>query len=49
MGAMGAVISKTKIIGDNQKISAPGGNLLNPYLNPTCTHLEKTGAEPGGW
>jgi hypothetical protein len=43
-GAMGAVISKTKIIGENQKISAPDGNLLNPYLNPTCTPLEKSGA-----
>jgi len=48
-GCKGAVISKTKIIGENQKISTPDGNLLNPHLNPICTHLEKSGVEPGSW
>jgi hypothetical protein len=43
LGAMGADNSKPKNIGENQKISAPDGNLLNPHLNPTCTHAEKTG------
>jgi hypothetical protein len=43
---MGADNSKTKIIGENQKIPAPDGNLLNPYLNPNCTQPEKTGLIP---
>jgi len=40
-GAMGDDNSKTKIIGENQKIPAPGGNLLNPNLNPTITQPGK--------
>lgn len=46
-GAMGADNSKTKIGGENQKIPAPGGNLLNPNLNPTITQQEKAGAMAG--
>ena len=45
-GAMGADNSKTKIIEANQKIPAPGGNLLNPELHPDCTRAEKTGQIP---
>jgi len=43
----GADNSKTKIIEANQKIPAPGGNLLNPDLHPdlhpNCTRAKKTG------
>jgi len=46
-GAAGADNSKTKIIGENQKIPAPDGNWLNPDLNPDCTRAGKTGAMPG--
>jgi len=46
-GAMGDDNSKTKIVGENQKISAPGGNLLNPNLNPNCTRPEKMGVKAG--
>ena len=45
-GAMSADNSKTKNIGKNQKIPAPGGNLLNPELHPTITQPEKTGTMP---
>jgi len=47
LGAAGADNLKTKIIGENQKIPAPDGNLLNPELHPDCTRAEKTGAMPG--
>jgi len=49
LGAMGADNSKTKIIGENQKILKPGGNLLNPNLNPNCTRTEIPGAGPEDW
>ncbi|GAB6286920.1 MAG: hypothetical protein STSR0009_31230 [Methanoregula sp.] len=47
LGAMGDDNSKTKIVGENQKIPEPGGNLLNPNLNPNCTQPGKPGAMAG--
>jgi len=46
-GAAGADNSKTKIIGENQKIPAPDGNWLNPELHPDCTRAEIPGAIAG--